>query len=887
MTRKSTSDIHPIYTNLDRVAYERGNILKGTTIGATFSALAAFEEQHGLVLIRSSSVSKRDGHISIQTDFMMHQAATTETCMQSDSIHGFVTDDHFHDVNVTFTSVFCPTIQRTVPLLISILFGKTQAHYQVHFQVLFKSLPYKTWQEFTEQFPGMTCDFSDAERAGFELALRNNYNVTEFEEIQLENHYRFCDVHFKRSLTRVRRNGAIMLPAKEMEFYHAALQLIELQHTSKTFDALVSQMRKEYPKANRWIDWYLHPSRGKHIFPAVATGDFSHMSKDTNAQESLGGDFQRTASKHKLLITETFQHSYLYMQLIEKDHGYASRGAPIRYKRHKKKSRVFHNDGRAPDTTKTLLSQTGNRDPKHGQASNTPRTPLTQVGPGRPKGSRNKVPKLGSDIDWSTFGIPWSFSYNGFVACNTCPLDTPLMSWYLLYRFSEALLPVEVQETDTGMVLSSILMEISSEQYDRARWLWCTKILHLSETGTHDLWGSIEQVFLEQIPSLVRLSASLTSKCSSPLCPQSFRIQEVVLQSLIARNPWHITQQDLNNSFTPDESPCSEHIDDDVVLEHDSDTFRYQAVTDVDTGEGTGWHACKGNRTWEEMQFSTLPYLLVLDCLECWHSTQGPVQGPAQVLYIDRSEYHLAAIMYGSGAHFCCTTMVKGRPIFYDGMKSRRLQWLAINKMEPPSGFQMNQVWYLKKEAQNVPSGQQQPVAFHPVLEPIATLSRSTFEQENDEDGPFRASNRTGDVMSTVVEEKPRQKTRYPMGLSTGIVGLNGRLPTCTGCGQAIDRGSQRLLLRTTINAAKFWTTTTSFHFKEGCITGMRDELQKKAMALISPLVLAPSQLSAYPPTKTKKQWTKRRAVLRELSTSLGPAWTSTALPRMSRNNGH
>ncbi|KAG0061094.1 hypothetical protein BGZ92_006550, partial [Podila epicladia] len=89
--------------------------------------------------------------------------------------------------------------------------------------------------------------------------------------------------------------------------------------------------------------------------------------------------------------------------------------------------------------------------------------------------------------------------------------------------------------------------------------------------------------------------------------------------------------------------------------------------------------------------------------------------------------------------------------------------------MEPPSGFQMNQVWYLKKEAQNVPSGQQQPVALHPVLEPIATLSRSTFEQENDEDGPFGASNWTGDVMSTVVEEKPRQKTRYPMGLSTGI----------------------------------------------------------------------------------------------------------------------
>ncbi|KAG0008008.1 hypothetical protein BGZ82_004949, partial [Podila clonocystis] len=82
------------------------------------------------------------------------------------------------------------------------MFGKTQNHYQAHFQVLLQSLPYKTWQEFTDQFPGMTCDFSDAERAGFELALRAFYRVAEHEEIQLENHYRFCEVHFKRSLTR-------------------------------------------------------------------------------------------------------------------------------------------------------------------------------------------------------------------------------------------------------------------------------------------------------------------------------------------------------------------------------------------------------------------------------------------------------------------------------------------------------------------------------------------------------------------------------------------------------------------------------------------------------------------------------------------------------------
>ncbi|KAI9236570.1 MAG: hypothetical protein BYD32DRAFT_418476, partial [Podila humilis] len=214
-----------------------------------------------------------------------------------------------------------------------------------------------------------------------------------------------------------------------------------------------------------------------------------------------------------------------------------------------------------------------------------------------------------------------------------------------------------------------------------------------------------------------------------------------------------------------------------------------------------------------------------------------------QVLCIVGSEYHLAAIMYGSGAHFCCTTMAKGRPIFHDGMKSCKLPRPTINKLEP-----------------------------HSLTEPITTSSRSsTFEQEKDIDRPSRTYSEDDEVMSTSVEEKPKQKTRYPMGLSTGIVGPNGRTPVCRGSGQTIDRGSQRLILRTSVNAAKFWTTTTFFHFNEGCI-GMREDLQKKAKPLISPLISSPYQLSTSSPSKTKKQRAKRRAVLRELSTSLGPA---------------
>jgi hypothetical protein len=82
----------------------------------------------------------------------------------------------------------------------------------------------------------MTCDFSDAERLGFEQAIMAKYATAIDPPLLLEQHYRFCEVHFKQSLTRVRRNGAIVPPAKEMVFYEAVLRLLEPQ-PEEMFDA--------------------------------------------------------------------------------------------------------------------------------------------------------------------------------------------------------------------------------------------------------------------------------------------------------------------------------------------------------------------------------------------------------------------------------------------------------------------------------------------------------------------------------------------------------------------------------------------------------------------------------------------------------------------------
>ena len=148
----------------------------------------------------------------------------------------------------------------------------------------------------------------------------------------------------------------------------------------------------------------------------------------------------------------------------------AVRGKPLRYQAPKKRKKQFTSDGRAPDTTKELVGK--------------------RAGAGRPKNSRNKVPKLGNDVDWSTFGIPWSFNQLGFRATNTCPLDTTLMAFYLLHRFDEASLMREQSSLAAG-ALQQVLDESTLENYNKARWLWCTEVLKIQNNrngALHDLY---------------------------------------------------------------------------------------------------------------------------------------------------------------------------------------------------------------------------------------------------------------------------------------------------------------------------------------------------------------------------------------------------------------
>lgn len=105
----------------------------------------------------------------------------------------------------------------------------------------------------------------------------------------------------------------------------------------------------------------------------------------------------------------------------------------------------------------------------------------------------------------------------------------------------------------------------------------------------------------------------------------------------------------------------------------------------------------------------------------------------------------------------------------------------------------------------------------------------------------------------------------------------NGRASKCVGCDQKMDRGSQRLLLIRITNKVKGWSTEISFHIEVDCIRAMDWANLIQVRSLIAP---SPNPTSSDLSSKIKKRQAGCRAVLRELSTSVGPAWTQTLPPR-------
>ena len=131
-------------------------------------------------------------------------------------------------------------------------------------------------------------DFSQAEVEGFKQAVIEVFQVSQDSTIDWERLYKFCTVHYQRSVERVKSNYGVVEFGRQEDFQNLINVFVSKTTTTEEFDSALNSMLREFPKCRPLIEWHLEHFRGKLIFPALANGAIRGFGKDTNAQEVTG-----------------------------------------------------------------------------------------------------------------------------------------------------------------------------------------------------------------------------------------------------------------------------------------------------------------------------------------------------------------------------------------------------------------------------------------------------------------------------------------------------------------------------------------------------------------------------------------------------------------------
>ena len=131
-------------------------------------------------------------------------------------------------------------------------------------------------------------DFSQGEFSGFRQAVKQLFDIPKDETVIWEAFYKFCNVHFARSVERVKSNFAVVPNGRQDEFQSHIDVLVSENRTYPEFDNAVDTILSEFPHARAWLEWHFEHIRGKLIFPIMADGSIGGFGYDTNAQEVTG-----------------------------------------------------------------------------------------------------------------------------------------------------------------------------------------------------------------------------------------------------------------------------------------------------------------------------------------------------------------------------------------------------------------------------------------------------------------------------------------------------------------------------------------------------------------------------------------------------------------------
>ncbi|KAJ7366156.1 hypothetical protein DFH08DRAFT_678760 [Mycena albidolilacea] len=363
---------------------------------------AKFETSHR-DFIRTSQFGAVSA-VVMQTPFM--SACLLKAAIEQEAVNGIVSDGAHRfwaqrNSILFISSTYEPTqLQCWVPGLISFLNGSSAEHFRVHFFQLFLSIAEECDRrslELTDELLANVMDFSAAQRAGFILAYIDFWRFRDPSgrgiaalQARSEELLKGCAQHFRSQVTRVKKISGVVHPSQIDVFENYARQLLNC-NTVEEFNSCASRFIIDFPKAEKWIRWWMLPAHASMLFPAARKMSpelWDSIPDTSNAEEAMhwkiyaavGNSFSLLDGLRALVqFAEYYEsqsnakkrkHSFAILGLLLK----VSDGVKIHYgedRQYWKRTAEVHgrtklsrlpgsgkrtkNDGRPPDTGKALL----------------------------------------------------------------------------------------------------------------------------------------------------------------------------------------------------------------------------------------------------------------------------------------------------------------------------------------------------------------------------------------------------------------------------------------------------------------------------------------------------------------------------------------------------
>ncbi len=693
-TRDPVSKLDELLGNIDRVRYHCRRVRSEDTSKSDIGIFASIDSMNpGLIV--SSSFKSNDGHVIFQTPGMKEVMLEKANALQTDTIMGFVKDERMPSLNVTCTSTFSEYLECYVPVLVGVLFGMTATHYQQYFNSLIDCHKFVDFEDFKAYWPGNICDFSDSERVGFGNSVRDYFRVEDKDDLELSLLFGACEVHFECSRARVARNHSVVPAQRKAEFDEMVRSLLDPAINKKTFRIRAESIyhRENFPKANKWLQWYLHSDRGPMIFPAL--GKVWFMEKNnTNGQESMGMLIQQSCQTKNPTLGDCYKHLVEFCNWrVDWKLTKEKTGLRTMYNGTHKRKQV--NDGRAPDRTSQLIGK--------------------RRGPGRMKYCRNLAPSKNSIQDLS-FGIPWSYTHGAVYVTNTCAMDSSLMSLYFLRKYE--IISMQSFE-DLDYSLNSVLNLILDKKYNEARHRWISSNDRVHTVGDEkgedvivtrnktvsrndkywDCWTAVDDVI--DIIGLFRMSCREEfGDCNNNDCSATTTGSFCVMKDPVAPKPYLIGEGTSLKIFSVImRSPVLSRVGDGLG-------FSYYTFIDRRAGVrcdniGLSHQECKGKRQNRKV-VSAIP--MILQVKLNFEDSKARLDEIQPKITVMEKTYLLAVMILSNGSHFQSVILIGGKFLHYNGMKRPPLKWLDHRTKISETGYKVTNLWYAKENLNDVES---------------------------------------------------------------------------------------------------------------------------------------------------------------------------------------